>query len=236
MSYINEINAFDRRMHRAPLSPMAQLLWYKLMQFSNRLHWPEDFQIENRRLMAEINVSALHTLIAARQELVDDGLLTFTPGVRGRPSIYRLQSVDALEGAYPVISGGDDTEDFLYEVKDDITTYFGYTEALGKDLQQTTEAIWKEFLPGEKPSEADAREVFYKIYQQDRDEEGTVTMRFPEDRKEMLAYAFGIARQSRKINWSYINGIYTNWGRHSLHTMQQIYDHEDARQQRRNCL
>ena len=235
MSYINEINAFDRRMHRAPLSPMAQLLWYKLMQFSNRLHWPEDFQIDNRRLMAEINVSALHTLIAARQELVDDGLLTFTPGVRGRPSIYRLQSVDALEGAYPVISGGDDTEDFLYEVKDDITTYFGYTEALGKDLQQTTEAIWKEFLPGEKPSEADAREVFFYIYAQDRQEDGTVVMTFPKERKEMLAYAFEIARKNRAINWAYIGGIFQNWGRAGLYTMQQIYDHKDARQQRRNC-
>lgn len=235
MSYINEINAFDRRMHRAPLSPMAQLLWYKLMQFSNRLHWPEDFQIDNRRLMAEINVSALHTLIAARQELVDDGLLTFTPGVRGRPSIYRLQSVDALEGVHPVISGGDDAEDFLYEVRDDITTYYGYTEALGKELQQTTEAIWREFLPGEKPSEADVREVFNHIFVQFQQDDGTVVMKFPKERKEMLAHAFEIARRKRAINWTYIEGIYRNWANYGLHTMQQIYEHEDERDQRRNC-
>lgn len=233
MSYIDEINAFDRRMHRAPLSPIAQLLWYKLMQFSNRLHWPEDFQIDNKRLMAEINVSALHTLIAARQELVEDGLLTFTPGVRGRPSIYQLLSVEMLEGAHPELSTENDTEDFLYEIKDDITGYFGYNEALGKELQQTVEAIWKEFLPGEKPSEADAREVFNYIYTQDRQEDGTVIMSFPRERKEMLAYAFEIARKKRAINWKYIGGIYQNWARANLHTMQDIDDHEEEHYQRR---
>lgn len=233
MSYINEINAFDRRMHRAPLSPVAQLLWYKLMQFSNRLHWPDDFQIDNKRLMAEINVSALHTLMTARQELVDDGLLTFTPGVRGRPSTYRLSSVEVLEMGSRDLSDYDDTEAFLYEVKDDITTYFGYTAALGKELQQTTEAIWREFLPGEKPSEADAREVFNYIHAQDRQEDGTVVMSFPTERKEMLAYAFEIARKKRAINWTYIGGIFQNWARAGLHTMQQIYEHEEERYQRR---
>lgn len=234
MSYINEINAFDRRMHRAPLSPLAQLLWYKLMQLSNRLHWPEDFQIDNRRLMAEINVSALRTLMAARQELVDDGLLIFSPGVRGRPSTYRLPSVDALEGVRPELLTEDDAEDFLYEVKDDITSYYGYTEALGKELQQTTEVLWREFLPGEKPSEADTRTVFYYIYTQKREEDGAVVMSFPKERKEMLAYAFEIARKKKAINWSYIAGIFKNWADSGLHTMQQIYEHEDERDRRRN--
>lgn len=233
MNYLREINAFRRLMERAPLSIAAQILWYVLMDFDNRLRWAEEFSIDNDRLMQMMNVSSRHTLVNARKELMGAGALSFTPGKKGAPSTYRMLSIAEQE---PVTLPPESPDDFLYEVRDDITTYFGYTEALGKELQQTVEAIWKEFLPGEKPSEGDIREVFYKIYQQDRDEEGTVTMRFPEDRKEMLAYAFGIARQSRKINWSYINGIYTNWGRHSLHTMQQIYDHEDARQQRRNCL
>lgn len=233
MNYLREINAFRRLMERAPLSMAAQILWYILMDFDNRIRWAEEFSVDNDRLMALMNVSSRHTLFNAKKELEDAGLLTFTPGKKKSPSVYRLRSIADQE---PCQLSPESPDGFLYVVKEDITTYFGYNEALGKELQQTVEAIWREFLPGEKPSEGDIREVFYKIYQQDRDEEGTVTMRFQEDRKEMLAYAFGIARQSRKINWSYINGIYTNWGRHSLHTMQQIYDHEDARQQRRNCL
>jgi len=185
--------------------------------------------------MRELNVSALRTLMAARQELVDDGLLEFTPGVRGRPSKYRLISVEELEGWHPMLHAEDDPEDFLYEVREDITTYFGYTEALGKELKQTTEAIWREFLPGVAPTPADAREVFYHIVNQERNEDDEVVMTFPAERKEMLAYAFDIARKSRKINWKYIGGIYQNWARSGLHTMQQIYDHEEDRTRRRNC-
>lgn len=110
MSYIDEINAFDRRMHRAPLSPIAQLLWYKLMQFSNRLHWPEDFQIDNKRLMAEINVSALHTLIAARQELVEDPGREDREREFGRPNGTNVLRNEARERLHPGTNHGETSE------------------------------------------------------------------------------------------------------------------------------
>lgn len=232
MNYLREINAFRRLMERAPLSIAAQILWYILMDFDNRLRWAEEFSIDNDRLMEMMNVSSRHTLVNARKELESAGLMTFTPGKKRAPSTYRLRSIADHE---PISIPPEGPEDFLYEVKEDITTYYGYTEALGKELQQTTEAIWREFLPGESPSDADTREVFKHIYNQDRQQDGTVVMTFPKDRKEMLAHAFEIARQSRKINWSYINGIYLNWGKYQLHTMQQIYEHEVERDRRRNC-
>ena len=230
MNYLREINAFRRLMERAPLSIAAQILWYVLMDFDNRLRWAEEFSVDNDRLMQMINVSSRHTLVNARKELTDAELLTFTPGKRGAPSTYRLRSIADQE---PITLPPESPEDFLYEIKDDITTYFGYTETLGKDLQQTTEAIWREFLPGEKPSEADAREVFNYIYAQDRQEDGTVVMSFPRERKEMLAYAFEIARKKRAVNWGYIGGIFNTWARANLHTMQEIYEHEERRYQRR---
>lgn len=229
MNYLREINAFRRLMERAPLSIVAQILWYVLMDFDNRLRWAEEFSVDNDRLMQMINVSSRHTLVNARKELVDAGALIFSPGKKGAPSVYRLRSIAEQE---PVTLPPESPGDFLYEIKDDITTYFGYTEALGKELQQTTEAIWKEFLPGEKPSEADVREVFFYIYDQDKQEDGTVVMTFPKERKEMLAYAFEIARKKKAINWSYIEGIFRNWARAGLNTMQQIYDHEEERYQR----
>lgn len=230
MNYLREINAFRRLMERAPLSIAAQILWYVLMDFDNRLRWAEEFSIDNDRLMKMMNVSSRHTLVNARNELMGAGVLTFSPGKKGAPSTYRLRSIADQE---PITLPPESPDDFLYEVKDDITTYFGYTETLGKDLQQTTEAIWREFLPGEKPSEADAREVFRYIYAQDRQEDGTVVMTFPRERKEMLAYAFEIARKKRAINWKYIGGIFNTWANYGLHTMQQIYDHEERRYQRR---
>jgi len=229
LRYINEINAFDRRMHRAPLSPIAQLLWYKLMQFSNRLHWPADFQIDNKRLMAELNVSALRTLITARQELIESGLLEFSPGVRGKPSTYRLISVEAQE--IPDIRWSDDDapDAFMGEVREDVTAYFGYTEDLGRELAQVVDILWAEYHPGEKPVSGDVFQVFLYIKVQTRDENGEWTMEFPKERKELLAYAFDQARQNGKVTWSYINGIYRNFGQRGITSVEDAYDYEYSR-------
>ena len=97
MNYMPELNAFAERMRRNPLSNNAQLLWYKLMDAANRLHWPETFQLDNGRLKSLLNVGSTHTVLSARQELVDDGLLEFIAGAKGKPSVYKMLSVAALE-------------------------------------------------------------------------------------------------------------------------------------------
>ena len=134
MNYMPELNAFAERMRRNPLSNNAQLLWYKLMDTANRLHWPETFQLDNARIMQMMNVGSRHTAAAARQELVDDGLLEFIAGAKGKPSVYKMLSVAALEGPaeQPEEESQEAPDSFLWDVKDDITTYFGYTEALGQ--------------------------------------------------------------------------------------------------------
>lgn len=62
MNYLLEINAFERRMRGHPLPTTAQLLWYKLMQFANRLYWPEWFSIDNDRLTATVNAGSDKTI------------------------------------------------------------------------------------------------------------------------------------------------------------------------------
>lgn len=227
MNYIAEINAFSDRMERAPLSTNAQLLWYKLMQFSNRLRWQEQFQVDNDRLMKLVNISSQHTLRAARKELADDGLISFTPGVKGKPTVYKLHSVAALEGARGMRQDEEpEPTDFMWEVREDITTYYGYTEALGQELQKITGAIWEEFLPGKQPTPGDFDQVFFYIMEQHRHDDGSVTLDFPEERKKMLAHAFRQAMLNGAVNWKYIEGIYRNWGQRGTNTMQAIYDHE----------
>ena len=141
-----EHRAFANRMRRTPLSMAAQLLWYKLMDLANSLRWPEHFALDNSRLCAMINTKSRTTTIAARQELIDGGYLDFTPGIKGRPSTYHLRSVEEMEGWQPP---PDDLEgDFLAEFKEDPTSYFGYTEALGVELAETTAHLWEEFFPG----------------------------------------------------------------------------------------
>lgn len=235
MNYMPELNAFAERMRRNPLSNNAQLLWYKLMDTANRLHWPETFQLDNVRLIGLLNVKSKNTAVAARQELVDDGLLEFIAGAKGKPSVYKMLSVVALEG--PAEQQKEDQEaadSFLYEVQDDITTYFGYTVALGEELRKTTATLWEEFFPRQQPNQNDERQVFHRIREQEKNEDGSWSMSFPREKKEILAHAFDIAREQGKLNWGYVNGIYQVWSRNGFVTLEEIRESEYRREDRKN--
>ena len=178
-----EHRAFANRMRRTPLSMAAQLLWYKLMDLANSLRWPEHFSLDNSRLCTMINTKSRTTTIAARQELIDGGYLDFTPGIKGRPSTYHLRSVEEMEGWQPP---PDDLEgDFLAEFKEDPTSYFGYTEALGVELAETTAHLWAEFFPGKTPGPYDEKRTFFQIMVQSQNEDGEWSMSFPEENKEL---------------------------------------------------
>jgi hypothetical protein len=228
LKYLSEINAFERRMRRAPLSVNAQLLWYKLMQFDNRLNWEPQFQIDNNRLCYLFGTKISKSVMtAARAELIEDGLLIFTPGVRGKPSTYRLVSVEGLEA--PELAPDLEPGDFLGEVREDPTTYFGYTEALSLEAQEITEKLWAEFLPSEKPTPGDVRDVFFCLMHQERKEDGTFEMTFPEDRKGLLAYAFDQARQRGAVNWKYVSAVLRRLGQRGINTVEEARDYEDTR-------
>lgn len=227
MNYLREINAFERQMRRQPLSTTAQLLWYKLMQFANGLYWPERFQIDNKRVLDLVNIKSLHSLIAARKELEDHGYLQFFPGVKGKPSFYRLNSAAAMEAPEQLSFFGEDEarapDAFLNAIREegDITRYFGWTDAAAKEVLETTQALFKEFAPEITPTPEDQRRVFYLIYEQTEHEDGTWTLTFPEKKKELLAYAFSEARARHAVNWSYINGIYTNFAKRGIKTRDE---------------
>ena len=201
------------------------------MDLANVLRWPDDFQLDNKRVMEMINTRSKGMALDARKELVEAGLIAFTPGVKGKPSTYHMNSVDALEGPY-IPPGPPEDEDFLAEVKDDITTYFGYTEALGQELREITEKLWLEFYPKQNPTPDDVRKVFYYIKEQTHHEDGQWTMTFPEEKKELLAYAFDQARAQGKLHWGYIGGIYDNFRARGIKTVDDAMDYEEMRRRR----
>lgn len=230
MNYLREINAFEKQMRRQPLSTTAQLLWYKLMQFANALYWPEQFQADNKRVLELLNIKSLHSLIAARKELEENGYLEFIPGVKTKPSFYRLRSAAAMEAPDQVAYYGEESakapDAFLSTIREDgdITRYFGWTEAASKVVTETTEALFREFCPEITPTPEDRRRVFYLIYQQERDEDGAWSMTFPEEKKELLAHAFEIARARHAVNWNYINGIYSKFAERGIKTREQALE------------
>lgn len=221
-------------MRRNPLPTTAQLLWYKLMQFSNRLHWPEWFSIDNDRLTEVLNVNTEGTARNARKALITEGYILYEQGVKGKPGRYKLNSVDKMErlekGDY-----ADESEpegDFLTEAED-ITGYFGYTEALGLELKKITQKLFETYLPQTKPTEQDERRVFYFIKEQTEDPPGQWTMTFPKESKELLAYAFEQAQAANAVNWNYISGIYRNFRQRGIKTVDQAIDYEVDRDQRK---
>lgn len=241
MNYILEINAFERRMKRQPLPTTAQLLWYKLMHFSNTHHWPEWFSIDNDRLTELLGSGSDQTVRKARQQLLDAGLLSYEKGVKGKPGRYKLVSV--AENEYPESyyrwkeeAGDGDEYEGLESVSDDledITTYFGYTEALGRELKLFTGELFEKYAPDRKPNEQDERQVFHFIRQYDGEGPGGV-MTFPREKKELLAYAFEQANMAGAVNWNYINGIYRNFNNRGIKTADDAYGYDYERDRRKN--
>ena len=74
-----------------PLTPAACLMAYKLIDFFNRLRWPETVAVGLDRLSVLAKCSSTKTALRARDELVERGvLIVVRKGKKNSPSVYRL--------------------------------------------------------------------------------------------------------------------------------------------------
>lgn len=92
MNYVAEISSFERWLETNSLAPTSQLLWYKLMSLGNRCLWQEWVTVDNYRLMSLIGASE-KTLVRAREQLVENGLIEFKKGKKGFPNKYKILSI-----------------------------------------------------------------------------------------------------------------------------------------------
>lgn len=230
MNYILEINAFERRMKRQPLPTTAQLLWYKLMAFANRQHWPEWFSVDNDRLTTILGAGSDQTVRKARQQLIDAGLLIYEKGVKKKPGRYKLVSIAFQE--YPDAAGSSDVypandrpgiEGYL---EDDYTRYFGYTEAIGSEIKSVTQELLDTFRPGERATQRDELEVFHKIIDREGTGPESTVLTVSEEKKALLVYAFEQASLAGAVNWRYINGIYRNMRIRDIKNVDQACDYD----------
>lgn len=231
MNYLLEINAFERKMRERPLPIAAQLMWYKLMQFCNGLRWPETFQLDTARLSELMVGSSKHTVIEARRALIEAGFLEFKPGSKKCPSTYKLISQISVEPVEPEPLPEEPTDTEFLEVdggSNDIRCYFGFTEDTEAELHKIASLLYQEFLPDKRPSADDERRVF--LYCMEQIGQGADRkIEFPERRKELLAYAFGVARTNGSLNWGYIDGIYRNFHERGIQTVEDAYRYDGLR-------
>jgi len=231
MNYLLEINAFERKMRESPLPIAAQLMWYKLMQFCNGLRWPDTFQLDTARLSELMVGSSKHTVIEARRALIEAGFLEFKPGSKKCPSTYKLISQISVEPVEPEPLPEEPTDTEFLEVdggSNDIRRYFGFTEDTEAELHKIASLLYQEFLPDKRPSADDERRVF--LYCMEQIGRGAdCKIEFPECRKELLAYAFGVARNNGSLNWGYIDGIYRNFHDRGIQTVEDAYRYDGLR-------
>lgn len=93
MKYISQLNAFHRFCETTPLRPQSQLMWFKLMDLNNRLGWAEWIGIDNKRLMLILDMTDEKTLIRCRKQLIDNELIEYKRGRKGRPSQYKVKKI-----------------------------------------------------------------------------------------------------------------------------------------------
>ena len=123
-------------------------------------------------------------------------------------------------------------EEYCEEV-DDPARYFGYTEELGKELLKTTTEILGRFWPQHPPDKNDECRVFHLIKESSEDQDGQIVLTFPTEKKALLAYAFEQASSAGKNNWNYIFGIYRRFNERGIHTIDDAYDFDMKRAERR---
>lgn len=90
MNYISAINAFEKWLETNYLPVASQLLWYKLMVLFNRGGWPEWVTVDNRTLMALIQINREATFIDVRDRLIQAGFVIYQKGKKGSPNKYKL--------------------------------------------------------------------------------------------------------------------------------------------------
>lgn len=90
MTYIDLINAFEKWLETNYLPSSAQLLWYKLIALFNKAGWSEWITVDNRRLMALVDIEREATFISWRNKLIEAGLFEYQKGKKGSPNRYKI--------------------------------------------------------------------------------------------------------------------------------------------------
>lgn len=83
MSYINYLNAFWQLRQDEFIAPTEADLYFALLQIANLTKWEDEFTASLGRLESMTDMSR-HTIIKARNRLVELGLITFEQGTKGR--------------------------------------------------------------------------------------------------------------------------------------------------------
>lgn len=90
VNFVSEITAFYRLLKSRHLSNNAQLLWFHLFCYWNEAGFPDWLQVDTFRMMGMVQMKSKNTLIRARDELVNAGLLRVAKAKHKAPNKYQF--------------------------------------------------------------------------------------------------------------------------------------------------
>lgn len=254
MGYIDYMNTFNRWIEEGRPSDKAIVLYYGLLNLFNQRRWPEQTAIDNPRLLSLTRTTDKGVAKRARDDLVKAGFVEYVPGVgRGRATEYRLleKGEDYLPIKSPpeihpespppnkikkkikTFSGGGEgaatsegeraVEDFATEHCDNLDVYLRMTEDVKTEVCKVTKELFKKYTTRE-PTQMDEARVFPYV----RPLEDGPILPFPENRIQLLSYAFQQANESGKPgNWRYIIGVLANLYKRGHDTVEKAEDYDD---------
>ena len=89
INFLTQWNLFNK-LCDGILPIKAQIVYYKLLKWSNYFGLGEPFQLTNRRIMVDCEMSREKSFIDARNLLKQRGFIDFKAGKKGSPSTYIL--------------------------------------------------------------------------------------------------------------------------------------------------
>ncbi len=96
MNYIKQLNAFYDFLQANYITSSSQLVYRILLDINNSCNWVKTFQRTNQSIMALTQISE-KTLISAKNELKQLGLIDYTKGVKNKPSSYKIHCLYSSE-------------------------------------------------------------------------------------------------------------------------------------------
>ena len=91
MNYIELINNFWKVFRQNDFGSLEAALYLYLLDFANSLNWSESFRLPNSSIAETLKCSACK-LHRARKNLVNSGLIKYSPGSRSTPGSYVIES------------------------------------------------------------------------------------------------------------------------------------------------
>ena len=91
MNFFDSWFAFNTCFDQENLTALTQLVGYKLLAVDNELQHPESFLLSDRELMSRTNIKSGQTIVEARRQLKNAGLIDFKAGKGTKPTRYTIK-------------------------------------------------------------------------------------------------------------------------------------------------